>query len=109
MKVSGEGGGWRSAGLISHGTSEQVYLLLRVAMAKHLTRGSEVSPLILDDVFVQSDSGRTVAFLDLLHELSSERQVILFSQEQEALSWARERLHEPTDRLVELSPASIDV
>jgi len=39
--------------------------------------------------------------LDVLHELSSEQQVIVFSQEQEVLSWAENRLGE-RDQLLRL-------
>ena len=79
-----------------------MYLLLRVALADHLTAPHEVCPLLLDDVTVQSDAARTVAILDLLQQLSRERQIILFSQEDEALIWAREHLEADCDRLQRL-------
>jgi DNA repair protein SbcC/Rad50 len=43
--------------------------------------------------------------LDLLHELSADRQVIVFSQEDDVLTWARRALVAPNDRLVELAAA----
>ncbi|MSQ15684.1 MAG: hypothetical protein EXR50_07470 [Dehalococcoidia bacterium] len=82
----------KSAHLLSHGTAEQVYLLLRVAMAELLTKPDEVCPLVLDDVTVQSDAVRTVAILETLLALSAERQIILFSQEEEVLHWAETNL-----------------
>jgi DNA repair protein SbcC/Rad50 len=42
--------------------------------------------------------------LDLLHELSADRQVIVFSQEDDVLAWALGTMVEPKDRLVELAP-----
>ncbi len=99
VKIRCEAGKWRDAGLVSDGTREQVYLLLRMALAQRLTKKGEISPLLLDEVTVQSDANRTAAILDLLHEMSREVQVILFSQEDEVRSWAEANLAEPQDRL----------
>ena len=99
VKIRCEAGKWRDAGLVSDGTREQVFLLLRMALAQRLTKKGEVAPLLLDEVTVQSDAKRTAAILDLLHEMSREVQVILFSQEDEVRSWAEANLAEPQDRL----------
>ncbi len=101
--VQGQDSRWSEAPLLSHGTAEQVYLLLRVAMARHLTRKGEVCPLILDDVTVHCDADRERAVLATLRELSGERQVILFSQEQAVLDWAERTLAPPRDAIVRLS------
>jgi hypothetical protein len=90
--VRSEAGAWRDAALLSHGTAEQVYLLLRIALADQLTRPGELCPLILDDPTPHFDSERTLAVLDLLLQVSDERQVILFSQEPEVLAWAERHL-----------------
>lgn len=106
MKVTDHAGAVREASLLSHGTTEQLYLLLRVALAQTLASVDETAPLVLDDVTVQSDVARTRAVLDLLHRVSAERQVVLFSQEDEVVAWAQERLGEQ-DALVPLpEPAS---
>ena len=102
VQVSGEGKNWRQVPLLSHGTAEQIYLLLRVAMARQLTRQGELCPLILDDVTVNCDPVRQGEVLKLLLAISEEQQVILFSQEPETLQWARRQLSESRDRLVEL-------
>ena len=47
--------GIKPAKNLSHGTAEQIYLLLRIALVDHLTRPDEPCPLLLDDVTVQSD------------------------------------------------------
>lgn len=92
VKVLIEDGRWQPAITLSHGTSEQIFLLLRVALAEHLITGDEMAPLVMDDVTVQSDPDRTVAILEMLHDLSRERQIILFSQEPEVAEWAGGRL-----------------
>ena len=107
IKVKEKSGEWRESTQLSHGTAEQIYLLLRVALVKYLTQPQETCPLILDDVTVQSDSTRTRAILDTLLALSEERQVIVFSQEDEVLEWAEENLHAPPHTLVHLNPIPV--
>lgn len=71
---------WRS-----EGTTDQLYLALRLAVARELTPDA---PLILDDAFVRFDNARLQAALELLQEIAEEKQVILFtcqSREQEML------------------------
>lgn len=106
VRVRARGGPWRDATRLSHGTAEQIYLLLRVALAEHLCSSGEPAPLILDDVTVQSDATRTRAILDVLHELSSDHQVIVFTQEEEVAAWAEANLTD-RDRVVRLDPAAI--
>jgi DNA repair protein SbcC/Rad50 len=97
-------GKWRTARLLSEGTREQVFLLLRVAMAEHLVTTDERAPLILDEVTAQSDAERKVQLLDVLHRLSAERQVVLFTHDDDVVTWAEQALHAPQDRLVRLDP-----
>ncbi|MHB1552776.1 MAG: AAA family ATPase [Acidimicrobiales bacterium] len=103
VKVCGANGLWRKAKYLSQGTAEQIYLLLRVGLVEFLTAGRDVCPLLLDDVTVQADSKRTVAILELLHQLSAERQIVLFAQEPAVADWARSALSEPANRLIELA------
>jgi hypothetical protein len=97
-------GQWRKAQGLSHGTTEQVYLLLRMVLAECLATTGEACPLILDDVFVQSDRVRKRSLLDAVRAVSRERQVIVFTQEDEVLEWARENL-DSSDRLEFLGEA----
>jgi DNA repair exonuclease SbcCD ATPase subunit len=92
VQVCGTERRWRQANRLSHGTSEQIYLLLRTALARHLTAGRDSCPLLLDDVTVQADRQRTIAILDLLHELSVQQQVILFAEERTVAEWAKAHL-----------------
>jgi DNA repair exonuclease SbcCD ATPase subunit len=88
---------------LSHGTSEQLYLLLRLAMTQHLVTTDEPAPLLLDDVTANCDSERTRLLLDLLHRLSEHHQVVLFSQDDAVLDWAHANLNDSPDRLIELA------
>jgi exonuclease SbcC len=99
------GGQFRTATVLSHGTTEQLFLLLRLALAQRLTTTDERAPIILDDTTVQSDASRTVAAIELLHELSVEHQVVLFSQEDEVVQWAEQNIHAPSDRVTYLAPS----
>lgn len=104
VQVCGPDRRWRLADRLSVGTAEQVYLLLRVALVEYLTAGREPSPLLLDDVTVQADDGRTRQLLELLLRLSEQRQIILFAQEPVVLDWARERLAGDSRHRVEELP-----
>ncbi|MGZ6256238.1 MAG: AAA family ATPase [Candidatus Limnocylindria bacterium] len=99
-------GQWRDARLLSEGAREQIYLLLRVAMAEHLVTTDERAPLLLDEVTAQSDPERKRRILDVLHALSADRQVILFSHDAEVVEWASRALTEPRDKLVRLAAPS---
>lgn len=102
--VESETGALRSAELLSVGTTEQVYLLLRVALAEHLATKSTVSPLLLDDVTVQSDPTRTEAILRMCKALADDgRQIVLFAQEPSVATWAEKNLDGTSSRLVRLT------
>ena len=103
VKLQVEDGKWRSASRLSQGTVDQVYLLLRIGLAEALGNTSETAPLFLDDATVHCDTERTMRFLDLLLDLSVERQIVVFSQEEEVRAWAERRFHGCVrHRLIEL-------
>ena len=104
VEVCGPTRQWRKADLLSYGTAEQIYLLLRIALADHLTRNHDTCPLILDDVTVHADHARTRDILDLLLKIAAHRQVILFSQEDHVAAWARENLNSPDHAIHALQP-----
>ena len=103
VEVATVNGRWRRAGVLSHGTAEQVYLLLRLALARHLT--SQACPLILDDAVAASDSERKHDLLETLLAVSETTQVILFTHEDDARAWARQRLADGSHKLTELNEA----
>ena len=105
VKLQVEDGVYRSATELSHGTVDQTYLLLRIGLAEALGDKTESAPLFLDDATVHSDTERTNRFLDLLLALSDERQIVVFSQEEEVRQWAARHLAgNPRHRLIELGP-----
>jgi DNA repair protein SbcC/Rad50 len=99
-------GRWRSALLLSEGTREQIYLLLRAEMAQRLSTTGETAPLLLDEVTAQADAERKVQILDVLHELSAERQIVLFTHDDDVVIWAERSLGEQRDRLIHLPLAA---
>ena len=74
----------RTAAWRSEGTGDQIYLALRLAVWEVLSPGS---PLILDDALVRFDQLRMEKAMELLEELSRERQIILFSCQDRERTW----------------------
>jgi AAA domain len=107
VQVFGRTGAWRPVDRLSAGTADQVYLLLRVALAQHLAATGETCPLLLDGVTAQADGERATEILDLLLKLGGERQVVLFTQEDAVLRWAREHLDGDRHRVRELAPLPV--
>ncbi len=103
VEVATANGRWHQAEVLSHGTAEQVYLLLRLALARHLA--SQGCPLILDDALVASDSQRKHDLLETLLAVSESTQVILFTHEDDVCEWARGRLVGGPHKLTELNGA----
>lgn len=66
----------RTAQWRSDGTSDQMYLALRLAVWEALNPNA---PLVLDDALVRFDQQRLECALQLLKELSKQRQIILLS------------------------------
>lgn len=62
---------WRS-----DGTVDQLYLALRLSVAEEL---APQAPLVLDDALVRFDDTRLQTAVELLEELSQQKQVILFT------------------------------
>ena len=60
----------------SDGTVDQLYLALRLAVAKELT---PAAPLILDDALVRFDDGRLKLAMEILNQEAESKQVILFT------------------------------
>ncbi len=106
VTVCGADRDWREADLLSRGTQEQIYLLLRLALVEHLTCPGESAPILLDEVTVHADEARSTALLSLLHRIARTHQVVVFTQEAAVRDWARRTLTPGTDQLLELSSPS---
>ena len=74
----------RTAAWRSGGTGDQIYLALRLAVWEVL---SPDSPLILDDALVRFDQGRMEKAMELLKELSENRQILVFSCQDREKVW----------------------
>ena len=64
---------------LSHGTVQQVYLALRLAMCQMVLDNDNPCPIILDDALADYDDERTIQALEYLYELSKQRQIIIFT------------------------------
>jgi len=67
--------------LLSHGTRDQVSLLLRVALTEVLGEAGEPVPLLLDDPLLSADPRRRRAAVEFLLRLSEHTQVVLTTAE----------------------------
>ena len=64
---------------LSEGSTDQLYLALRLAICQLALPEGCSCPLVLDDALVNFDDERMGYALELLREIAKERQVILFS------------------------------
>ena len=72
---------------LSRGTRAAAYLLLRIGLAQYMSALHEPIPIVLDDPLVDLDDMRLVNFLELLLELSSEVQILLFTKDGDTRDW----------------------
>ena len=64
---------------ISTGTKNQLYLSFRLALIKYLDQDKEKLPIILDEAFSNWDAERLQPTLELINNISKERQVVIFT------------------------------
>ena len=69
----------RDTAFLSTGTVDQLYLAVRLAICELALPEDKACPIILDDALVNFDDERCAKALELLRELSSERQIVLFT------------------------------
>ncbi len=98
--ISPETGDVVPASLLSSGTTDQMYLALRLAMADFITSGNEQLPLLLDEIFSQFDDIRTEQTLELLEELAEGTQVILFTCKQRELEAAKQQFKDKLNTII---------
>ena len=109
VDVRGRDRPWRPATNLSHGTAEQIYLLLRLTLTRHLGKPEEPCPLILDDPVGASDASRRSVLLETLLTISEECQVILFTHDVDVRKWAEQSLIGSRHQLEQLNAAGIPV
>lgn len=73
--------------LLSAGTGDLVYLMLRMAIAQAASGNRERLPLFLDDPMAQCDHERQVQVLEYLALLAERTQILLFTKDELARAW----------------------
>lgn len=64
---------------LSNGTTDQVYLALRLALADLISDEAEALPLLFDDVLAQYDDKRAMRAIAYLKERANEHQILFFT------------------------------
>ena len=67
--------------LVSHGTRDQVSLLLRLSLCELLGEGGEAMPLLLDEPMASADPWRRSGLSDFLAQLSVTNQLVVTSSD----------------------------
>ena len=92
-----ERGDWVDVSTLSQGTLDTVYLAARIGLVRLVT-GDRRPPLVLDDPFVTLDDDRAKRALELLHDISTDFQVIYLT--------TSDRYDSAADAVCELPPAT---
>jgi ABC-type Mn2+/Zn2+ transport system ATPase subunit len=82
---------------LSQGTLDTVYLAARIGLVRLVT-GDRRPPLVLDDPFVTLDDARAERALELLHDISTDFQVIYLT--------TSDRYDKTADKVALLEPAT---
>src|SRR5207253_117996 len=77
--------------LASHGTRDQVSLLLRLALCEVLSSSGEAMPLLLDEPVLTSDPRRRELMLAFLRNLSATHQLVLTTADPSVITAVREQ------------------
>ena len=75
--------------LLSAGTRDQIYLLVRFAMTRMFAEGLEMPPLLLDDPFAYWDASRIERCLPLVAQNAFGAQTLLFTSSRELAAAAQ--------------------
>jgi DNA repair exonuclease SbcCD ATPase subunit len=89
-----ERGDWVDVSTLSQGTLDTVYLAARIGLVRLVT-GDRRPPLVMDDPFVTLDDERAARALSLLHDVSTDFQVIYLT--------TSDRYDATADKVVELA------
>jgi len=88
---------------LSTGTRDLIYFVLRLGITQLMSNSGEQLPLLLDDPLVEFDKLRTQAALMYMGKLVEKAQVILFTKEDQTLSWFKESVSDRQNfKLIEL-------
>jgi uncharacterized protein YhaN len=87
-------GGRQTVGVqgMSDGTSDQLYLALRLALLESYLALREPIPFIVDDILIMFDDDRAVAALKALARLSERTQIVFFTHHEHLVQLAKANL-----------------
>ena len=74
---------------MSDGTTDQLYLALRLASLEQYLKRNKAIPLILDDILINFDDDRAADTLKILAEISKQTQVIFFTHHRHLVDIAK--------------------
>jgi uncharacterized protein YhaN len=92
-------------GGMSDGTTDQLYLSLRIASIEKYADENEPIPLIVDDILVHFDDYRSKETLKILLELSKKTQIIFFTHHDRLVEIMKEFAKEDMYQLTKLNSA----
>jgi uncharacterized protein YhaN len=81
---------------MSDGTTDQLYLSLRLSSLESYLENNEPMPFIVDDILIKFDNERATATLKVLAELSTKTQVIFFTHHRHLVELAEANIHPST-------------
>lgn len=87
---------------VSRGTAEQLYLSIRLALAKEY-QTKEMLPLILDDILVNFDSDRAYQSINIFRKIADDRQLLFFTCHKHILQY-----FDPSD-IIDLNELNVKV
>ncbi|MCB1040109.1 MAG: hypothetical protein KDA94_11380, partial [Acidimicrobiales bacterium] len=88
---------------LSKGTTQQLYLCMRFALAESYARTTHL-PLLLDDITVHADDGRLPRLAELVAAVAVDHQVLVFTSQDATVQQLRSAT--PDTRLVSLDPGT---
>ena len=77
---------------MSDGTTDQLYLALRLASLETYLEKNEPIPFIVDDILIRFDDERAAATLKILGQLSNQTQIIFFTHHQRLVELAEDNV-----------------
>ncbi len=87
---------------LSSGTTDQLYLALRVASIEEYLERAEALPFVADDLFINFDDRRAAAGLKLLGRLAAKTQALFFTHHRHLVEIARKALG-PSVHVIDLA------
>jgi uncharacterized protein YhaN len=90
---------------LSEGTTDQLYLALRLAALEQRLESSAAMPLVLDDALLTFDDERAASALKALAELGEKNQVLFFTHHQHLVDIASEAVPKGKFAVQELATA----